>query len=78
MKLSVCAIHDKKTGLYDSVFVVRHPGDAIRSWDVVRQNKDTKFGKHPEDFNLFKIAFFDDETGQIEPLNKPDHLAAGI
>lgn len=78
MKISVCAVHDKKTGTYDAVFTTRHNGDAIRSWDVIRKDDKTKYGKHPADFDLYQIATFDDQSGQIEPLQPATHLASGV
>lgn len=72
------AVYDKKTGLYDNPFTVRHPGEAIREWDIVRKNPETKFGKNPEDFDLFQIGEYDDTLGELIP-NKPHiHLSSGV
>lgn len=78
MKQSVCAVYDKKTGLFDNPFTVRHPGEAIREWDIVRKNPETKFGKNPEDFDLFLIANYDYSSGAMEPLQPHTHLASGV
>lgn len=78
MNQSVVAVFDKKTGLYDNPFTVRHVGEAIREWDIVRKDEKTKFGKNPADFDLFKIAEFDYQTGNIAPLAPHLHLASGV
>lgn len=78
MKLSVCAVFDKKTGLFDRPFHVRHNGEAIREWDIVRKNPETKFGKNPEDFDLFQVAYYDDNSGDHETLTPHVHLASGV
>lgn len=78
MKNPVCAVYDKKTGLFDQIFTVRHIGEAVREWDIVRKNKDTKFGKNPEDFDLFQIGVYNDELGEVEPVKPHTHLASGV
>lgn len=78
MKLPVCAVFDKKCGLYDNPFIVRHTGEATREWSVVKQNPETKFGKNPEDFDLMEIASFDASKGTYENLSSPVTLQSGV
>lgn len=78
MLLPVLAVYDKKTALLDKPFLVRHVGEAIRDWDVVRKDKETKFGKTPEDFDLYQIAKYDDETGLYENLQPRLQIATGV
>lgn len=78
MVKKIIAVYDKKIGAYDSPFAVRHTGEAIREWDTVVKDQNTKFGKNPEDYDLYHIADYDDITGQFESFQKPQHLAPGI
>ena len=78
MKTKLVAVFDKKTALFDNPFCVRHVGDAIREWDIVRKNSETKFGKNPEDFDLFQIGEYDDETGTLTTLSPHLHLSSGV
>lgn len=78
MVIPVIAVYDKKTGLFDNPLTVRHNGEAIREWDVVRKDEKTKYGKNPEDFDLFQIATYNDETGEIASLRPHTHLASGV
>lgn len=78
MQLKMVAVFDKKTALYDPPFSVRHTGDAIRQWDIVRADKETKFGKNPEDFDLFEIGTYDDESGKLSNHTPPLHLSSGV
>lgn len=78
MLKNVCAVFDKKTGLWDSPFTVRHVGEATREWGIITQDRSTKFGKNPEDFDLYEIGTYDDETGRFENLSKQHHLASGV
>lgn len=75
---SIIAVYDKKTGLFDKPFSVRHNAEAIREWDIVIKDTNTKFGKNPEDFDLFQIATYDDSTGEILTLKPHTHLASGV
>lgn len=72
------AVYDKKTGLYDNPFIVRHNGDAIREFDHLRKDTNTKFGKNPEDFDLFQIGNYDAASGNVEILQPHTHLASGV
>lgn len=78
MQQPMIAVYDKKTALFERPFVVRHVGEAIREWDIVTKDSNTKFGKNPEDFDLFQIGFFDDETALVEILKPNIHLASGV
>ena len=77
MKMPVIAVYDKKLAIYEKPFTVRLTGEAIREWDYVRKDKNTKIGMNPEDFDLFKIGDFNESTGLIEAHN-PEHLATGV
>jgi len=74
----VVAVKDKKIGMFDSPFVVRHNGEAMREFDTVRQDKNTKFGKNPEDFDLYQIGTYDETTGELVTLSPPTHLISGV
>lgn len=74
----VIAVYDKKTALYDAPFSVRHIGEAIREWETITKDPKTKFGKNPEDFDLFQISEYDDTTGQFQNTIPPLHLGSGI
>lgn len=65
----ILAVYDKKTGLYDRPFTARHVNDALRDLAILKQDDQTKFGKNPEDFELFQLGTYEDETGAIQPSN---------
>ena len=72
------AVYDKKTGLYDNPFIVRHNGEAIRGFDHLRKDVNTKFGKNPEDFDLYQIGTYDAQTGNVELITPHTHLLSGV
>lgn len=65
MKKTICSVYDIKTKEFDQPFAVRHLADAIREFQIIAKNPQTKWGKNPEDFSLYAIGEFDDESGQL-------------
>lgn len=74
----VVAVFDKKLALYEMPFTVRHIGEAVREFSDLKKNPETRFGKHPEDFDLFQIAKYSEVTGTFEPCTPPLHLDSGV
>lgn len=73
----ICAVKDKKTGLFDRIFTVRHAGEAIREFETICKDTNTKFGKNPEDFDLYQIGTMDYQSG-VTGLETPVQLRTGI
>lgn len=79
MKMVICSIHDTKAEAFSQPMFFQAVGQALRSFiDAVTDERDgnNNFAKHPEDFNLFRIGTFDDQTGEIVP-EAPFHLGNG-
>lgn len=77
-KKLLVAVYDKKIGLFDPPVPVRHIGEAIRMFADIKKNPDTKFGMHPEDFDLFQIGVYDEPSGTVENLQPHIHLESGV
>lgn len=65
MRLVLCAVLDEKAESYMPPFSVVAIGQAIRLFGDACQNKDDQIGKHPEDYRLYKVAEYDDQTAEI-------------
>ena len=75
MKKVYYAVYDRKAEIYSAPFLEIKDGTAIRAiQDVVINNKDHAFAKHPKDFSLFKLGEFDEQTGIITGRDKPQIL----
>lgn len=60
------AVFDKKADMYTPPFLEIKDGTAIRAvQDLVINNKDHPFAKHPSDFSLHRLGEFDETTGVI-------------
>lgn len=70
MKLRLFSIYDFKSGVYLVPFPARSEVDAVRqitsSFDD-NSIMQTPAGKKPEEFGLYSIGCFDDESGEIIP-----------
>lgn len=70
MKHVLCAVLDTKASYHGRPFTARTTGEAIRIFSDGVRDKETPMNSHPEDYVLYQIGYFDDETGNIEPEHK--------
>lgn len=70
MKQYVCAVKDNASGLFGRPIFVAKAGQAMRSFsdEVNREAPDNELHRHPEDFDLFCLGTFDDNTGELVGL----------
>lgn len=71
MILKLFSVYDNGVKAYMQPFFVRSKGEAMRSWGDTVNDPKTAFYKHPQDFTLFELGEYDDETGKITNLNTP-------
>lgn len=74
MKLLVFSVRDLKASAYMQPFFMQKIGQAMRAFGDTVQDGKSVLGKHPEDFELFKIGEFDDESGELKTM-KPEYIA---
>ncbi len=60
------SVLDKKAQRYYQPQLFRSDIEALRLFDNCVLDPDHQFGKNPEDYAIYKIATFDEETGVIE------------
>lgn len=66
MILKVVAIYDNASQAYGRPVFVPALGQAVRSFnDEVNSKEATDLARHPEDFELYHLADFDDSTGRF-------------
>lgn len=78
MRYQVIAVRDRAIAAYGQPQVMPTIGAGIRAFgDVVNGPKDSPIASHPEDFELFHLAEFDDVSGQFDNLETPRQIAIG-
>ena len=66
MRLNAYAIYDVKAAMYQRPFFAVRDGEATRAFVDAVATKDHPLGQHPEDYTLFRIGAFNDESGLLE------------
>ena len=70
MLLNIYTIYDSAAVAYMRPFFQQSDGQAMRSFSDIALDADHEIGKHPEDYSLFRIGTYNDNTGEIKPLNR--------
>lgn len=78
MRYKICVIRDRALDAFGVPVFVASKGQAIRSFsdEVNRVDPNNSLNKHPEDFEMFYLGEYDDETATFE-CERPQQLAVG-
>lgn len=76
MIMIIVAVRDAKAEAFTRPWYAQKAGSAIRvfSDEVNRKDPDNPMYNHPADYALYEIGSFDDNNGQITPLDVPKLL----
>lgn len=74
MKSMVFSIFDTKAGIYASPFFMLNQAMAMRGFADMAKSPDANVSKHPEDYVLYKIGEYDDETAELKATLPPENL----
>ncbi len=75
----ICAVKDRAADAFGRPLFVPSVGLAIRSFsdEVNRSDSENQMFNHFDDFDLYEIGSFDDNTGIIECHPQPKLLSLG-
>jgi len=77
MRFNVYAVYDEAAKIFKYDFKRLQHAEAIRYFgDGVRAEK-TELNQHPQDFSLFFLGEYDDETGKHTDLVIPERISRG-
>lgn len=68
MDKNLYSIYDKKSGIYAPPFVEITDGTAIRACTDLLQRPELPFAKYPTDYQLVKIANWNEEEAHASPI----------
>lgn len=77
MKLNVYTIKDIKAETFGNPFYSANDNTAKRSLEQASKDPNTTISQYPEDFVLYKLGQWDDETATISTLDTPFYLSTG-
>ncbi|QCQ84653.1 nonstructural protein [Blackfly microvirus SF02] len=66
MKLEMFAVFDSKAAAFLPPFFMANGAVAVRSFQEVCNDPNTQFYKHPEDYTLYSLGFFEDTLATFE------------
>jgi len=78
MKLKAFSVRDSKAEVYGQPFYGNTHGHAERSFSQLVNDKTSQPGQYPEDFDLYHIGEYDDQTGIFTPLDTPNHVQKAV
>lgn len=78
MIFKIFTIYDDKAKAYIAPFVLPEDGMAIRTFAECANSLEHQFGKHPEDYTLFRIGTFCDTNANINLETTPTSLGKAI
>lgn len=79
MKQIICTVKDRAADAYGRPMFVPSTGVAIRSFsdEINRNNAENQLYNHPDDFDLYELGEFDDNTGLFSLHEQPKLLSLG-
>lgn len=77
MIIKVLAIRDRQLDAFMRPFFVATIGAAVRGFQDEINRDDSEMKKHPDDYDLFHLADWDDQSGKFETLATPQQVAIG-
>lgn len=78
MLMKAYTIRDSKAETYGLPFFQATHGMAERSFRELVNDPQSKVNKFPEDFDLYYIGEYDDQTGKFEALETPEHQLKAV
>lgn len=78
MRLVLVVVRDRSADVFGRPTFTTSVGVAIRSFsdEVNRAAEDNVMYRHPEDFDLYELGVYDDETGTFD-VHQPRQIAIG-
>jgi hypothetical protein len=75
----ICTVKDRAADAFGRPMFVPSTGVAIRSFsdEINRNHADNQLYNHPDDFDLYELGQFDDNTGLFSLHDQPKLLSLG-
>lgn len=79
MKTRMYSIRDGQTEMFNKPWYAVTDGDAHRQFaSLVNDPKAEAIYEHPQDFDLYFVGTYDDNTGKLTPLDTPQHVIKAV
>lgn len=71
--MRIFTIKDEKAESFLQPFFAKNSAVALRMIEEAANDTDHNFNKHAEDFRIFEIGGFDEDTGEIDAMLPMSH-----
>lgn len=78
MQRKAYSIRDSKSEVYNTPFFQQSNAEAIRSFDKLVKDQSSMVAQYPDDYDLYLIGDYDDQTGTIQGLDTPLHIQKAV
>lgn len=78
MLLKIYSIRDAKAEIFNLPFFKNTHGEAERDFTNLVNNPESMVGKYPDDYDLYHLGSYDDQTGILKTLDTPQHVVKAV
>lgn len=79
MKQVVMAMFDKAAGFYGQPFFTKSRSLGVRAFtDAINSSGEEPFAKHPDDFELYYLGEYDDQSASFSQPQFPELVCRGL
>lgn len=78
MTQKIYSIRDAKAEYFTQPFFKKTHGEAERDFTMLCKDEKSQIHAFPEDYDLYYIGEYDDQTGKMTPLDTPQHIIKAV
>lgn len=78
MNLVAMSVHDVKADYFSPPFFARSRNEGIRSFADAAKDPQSRVNQYPDDFVLYQIGSFSDDSARFIPLDVPDRICSAF
>lgn len=78
MRLKAYSVRDSKGEVYHTPFFQKTHGEAERNFTALARDPKSQVSQFPEDYDLYYIGEYDDNTGKFESITTPQHIIKAV
>lgn len=78
MLLKMFSIRDSKGEIFNPPYYAKTHGEALRSFKTLSNDPKSTINQYPEDFDLYFLGEYDDQTGKLKPNDTPQHIEKAV
>lgn len=72
------SVRDQKAEVFNLPFYSKTHGEAERNFTQLVNDEKSMPGNYPDDYDLYWIGDYNDQTGVVTPLDTPQHIIKAV